>query len=310
MPAPFEIAYDGEALRDGTMDVRDIAPALLSVGRLVENANRVLNGDRATVSVRVVAGTEPGSFPSELLLTLSMPEQLVSFAGRSDVVLAGALLQHLGFSAAYDATKGAVFSLLDFMRQKKGKEIVHQEVLQDGGTNVFLEGENNSIYAPTVIVNLAQDPGVQNELRRILEPLKKEGIDEFQIREPRSGRVIKKVTKDEVQFFEPSEGVTELEEHERIQWAYIKKAVFFDESRKWQFWDGNQDFSAFMRDKDFWRQIHEGLPLGEGYMLQMTLRVRQAKKPDGRLQTEIEVVRVHDYKPAAKQYDWVDEVED
>lgn len=95
-----------------------------------------------------------------------------------------------------------------------------------------------------------------------------------------------------------------------MQWAYIKKPVFFDENRKWQFWDGNQDFSAFMRDKDFWRQIHEGLPLGEGYMLQMTLRVRQVKKPDGRLHTEIEVVRVHDYKPATKQYDWVDEVED
>lgn len=41
----FSIAYDGPLLHDGGMDVRDLAPALLSAGQLFDAANAVLNGE-------------------------------------------------------------------------------------------------------------------------------------------------------------------------------------------------------------------------------------------------------------------------
>ena len=66
--AQFTIAYDGPALRDGVMDVRDLAPALLAVGKLFDAANLTINGNAATVSVRVRA-TVPGSF--EILIDLA-----------------------------------------------------------------------------------------------------------------------------------------------------------------------------------------------------------------------------------------------
>jgi hypothetical protein len=53
--ADFEIVYDGEAVRNGEMDVRALAPALLSLGDLFQESNRVLNGDRAGISVNVRA---------------------------------------------------------------------------------------------------------------------------------------------------------------------------------------------------------------------------------------------------------------
>jgi hypothetical protein len=37
--AEFSLKYDGSAVDAGTMDVRDLAPALLAAGQLIESAN-------------------------------------------------------------------------------------------------------------------------------------------------------------------------------------------------------------------------------------------------------------------------------
>jgi hypothetical protein len=76
--ASFTIAYDGPALRDGAMDVRDLAPALLAVGQLFDAANTVLNRDQATVKISVTA-TGQGSFEISFEVLQSVASQVTSF---------------------------------------------------------------------------------------------------------------------------------------------------------------------------------------------------------------------------------------
>ena len=60
--AKIRIAYDGEALRTGTMNVRDLAPALIALSDLFEESNKVLNDKDSAVQLRVQSDFRTGSF--------------------------------------------------------------------------------------------------------------------------------------------------------------------------------------------------------------------------------------------------------
>ena len=53
----LEVLFDGPALIDGRMNVRDLAPSMLGMGTLFESANKILNGERASVNVNVNRST-------------------------------------------------------------------------------------------------------------------------------------------------------------------------------------------------------------------------------------------------------------
>ena len=118
----FEVAYDGDALADGTMDIRQLAPALLCVGKLIEHSNQVLNGDRATVAVHVKTGTQPGSFPVDLKLVFGLAEQVSAVFGGSDVKDAQEMLALLGFLGPTADGLSIISSLLAFFKITKGRK--------------------------------------------------------------------------------------------------------------------------------------------------------------------------------------------
>lgn len=72
----LSLVYDGPALTAGTMNVRELAPALLAFSALFQEANRVVNPTLPEVSLEIRA-TSPSSFHIDLQLALEMTQAVL-----------------------------------------------------------------------------------------------------------------------------------------------------------------------------------------------------------------------------------------
>ncbi|WP_232434692.1 hypothetical protein [Burkholderia ubonensis] len=88
----FNVVYDGPALTEHRMDVRDLAPALVAIADLFSFANKELNGDNTEVRLEVKGSFKAGSFHSELIFIQSLANQIRDiFAGPNAAAFSNAL---------------------------------------------------------------------------------------------------------------------------------------------------------------------------------------------------------------------------
>jgi hypothetical protein len=273
----LEMSFDGEAVRDGRMDVRDLAPSMLGLGALFESANRILNGPRATINVSVKA-TSTSSF--HIVFEVNQLFQSVQQSGSfQDMISTAANVTTLLFT-------GGV-SLIALVRLLHGKS-PKIEKMNDNLYKLTIDGQTYEI--PLGLFRLYQDTQVRKALADMVQPVKQAGIDEFQIHDEKH-RQLQIITKKDVGVFDMPT-VQELLSDSTSEKAFSIISLAFTGDYVWRLYDGSETISVVMKDEAFQKQVNNSMEaFAKDDILFCQLRTVQWRVQD-KIKTDYEVLKV------------------
>lgn len=288
----FQVIYDGEALKNNEMNVKDLAPALLGLSDLLEETNQVVNGDSAQIQLNVKGTFKTGSFNIDFNVVQDIFGQIVNLFNKPTVIFSIGLLSLLGFSI-----KDGVVGLIHLIKWLKNRKI--KKITKVGKDKVSIIVEDDKIEIDEKVLSLYKNIKIRKSLDVVIaKPLEKEGIDVFKIKYQDSETIIKKEEKD---YFKES-----LIEDEIIDDQVIKKhlqllTVTFIEGNKWKFSDGVSTFFAEIKDEDFLKRVQTGQEkFAIDDIFHVELHQRQLLGVSG-IKSEIEILEVISHRAAHRQ---------
>ncbi len=287
----FSIKYDGPALADHQMDVRELAPALIALSNLLEEASKAAYPDSSEVRVQVKGNFKGGSFGVDFIALQSISQQIVSMLGGPTATAAANLLGILGGLGLLGGA--GLIGLIKFLNGKTPSKI---EVRGDSEIFEIRTAEEVQTFEVDLLAGrLYRSSVVKQSLARVLKPLEQEGVDVFA--SGINGVTQNVVTKADLPAF--IEAALEAEVVSDVLnpsvLLQIESAVFKD-GNKWRLNDGSTSFFATIIDPDFLQKIESGAErFGKGDLLVVDLRRVQSITDTG-LKTELIIERVLEHK--------------
>lgn len=294
--AGFIVSFDGPGVEAGRIDVRDLAPALLSLGRLIDAANLAVFGDKQPIRLDAKAVSE-GSF--EIFLEAVKPfwATITSFLDDKNVEHAKALLEWLGI-LGLPVVPASLVAVYRFLNGRKPQKVARAE---NGQFLIELEGKR--LLVPLEVMRLYQDIAVNKSFSELLNTTEGGAIDKISFRpegNPITNPTLSLTQEDRPAFtIEEPPATVLLDDTRKI--ALSIRSLAFQEGNKWRLFDGQNTITATIEDRDFiFRVDANAVRFAKGDVLICDVRSVQTQGRDG-LKTEHSVLRVIEHKPAPSQ---------
>jgi hypothetical protein len=287
----FWIKYDGEALADHTIDVEDLAPALLALPTLIQESDRIVNNGDSKISVRVMAPVA-GSFEVWFSVFREGSEQAVDFFNSPD---ASALTNATSLLWWGTATTAGLVAFVRFMKGREPRKVTPIDERQ-----VEIEIDAGRMKVPTSVWELYQSTKVRAAFYQIVKPLEKDGMDkvEFNGQMGQTAEVIK----GEAQFYSPkSEYVESLEELAPRETFVNVVLLWFRDGNKWRFSEGGNEWWAEIKDQDFIESLLKGeQTISANDFLKVVVKQTQTRLGSV-IHSDYEILKVLEHKKVPKQ---------
>ena len=275
----FSIVYDGEPVAEGTIDARDLAPALLAFADLVDEAAPLIDPNLPRISVRVRPDFQKGSFEVYLELA-NLYAKFVSLFSGPDAQAWSSFFQIVGLAGV-----AGVFQLV---KRSKGRKPTKVTIERKETVTITFEGDD-PITVDNRVWQLFQNIRARKAIEKIMSPLIERGFSLFKIRH--AGKETLTVSDNEAGYFvAPSEheGETTSETDARV----VIVSPSFNSGNKWRVYDGARTLYVAIRDEAFERSVQVGEEaFRKGDTLHVTLQTTQWVE-DGKLRAEYSIVEL------------------
>lgn len=284
----FSMVYDGEDIAGGTIDARDLAPALIALADILDESAPVVFGAAPRLSVRIRSGFDQGSFEVHLELA-SMYQRFVGLFSGPDAQALGSFLQITGIAGA--------FGLLQLIRKSKGQKPTSVTIERTEKVTITFEGEKPDTIDRR-IYSLFKNYRVRKAVEQIIQPLFHEGVDIFKIR--RNGKETFSVAREEAPFFiAPTELEGETNSITDTRLAIVSPS--FQPYNKWRVSDGSRTIFVSIADEEFMASVQKGSEaFRKGDVLHVSLRTTQWLE-NGQLKADYAIIKVHRHESAPQQ---------
>lgn len=291
--AQFQVTYAGIALENHEMDVRELAPALVAVADLLEEANNIVNGGGSKIVVNVHGSFKSGSFRIDFTVVQNILQNVMNLFNSEGITAANNLLGLLGLK---DVGKG----LIDLIKKLKNKKIKKIEKIENNRVRIHID-TREKIEIEGSVLELYKSQRVRDALDKVItQPLNRNGIEEFRasVSGSKEQVVVRKEDKD---FFE----LPLLEDEilgENITEAYLQiVSLSFKEDNKWRFSRGETVFYATVEDTQFLGGITRNeIRFSKDDILKVQLQAKDILTGSG-IRTEYKVLEVLEHRSAARQ---------
>lgn len=284
--AVFTVVYEGDAVRDGEMEVSDLAPALMGLAQILKSAGKVVEGDESDIGVRV-RSTRTGSFEVDLTVVIHGAKTAWAFWKSDDVQAASSLLGFLGVSVG-----GLGIGALQIIKKLRGRRPAAVTPVADGRVAIEVDGE--VFEAPDMALRLALDPGVRIGMEKaIAEPLEREGIESVSFGRDRASAKIEKVEAEAFKMPAVSGADEFVSKHVK---PFSIVSLSFKTGQKWRLDDGRAKPLVKMSDVDFQARVDSGTEsFAKGDILLCEVVETTRKTPAG-FKSDYEIVRVIEHQ--------------
>jgi hypothetical protein len=193
----FEIVYTGRALRNGTMDVQDFAPALLALQRIVEEIHKKVDETGSLVALQINR-VEQGSLRIILRLVVrkvrgSVRTGIVRMNSAADLDKLDKILSILvnGPTVIGTVVSGVgtmvsgVIAVVNFLNGEPATSVE-----RSGNTINVYNNTYNYITTDMTTYALATDPVVLQNIALLVQPLRNPGVESLYLTNLTRGRSV------------------------------------------------------------------------------------------------------------------------
>ena len=295
----FALSYEGTALADHSMSVRDLAPALVAIGGLFDRANYLVNGDRSTIDLKITA-TRPGSFEIELAAQV-VHLAVTMFAG-TVVTSALNLRQIVTLSITWLKYLKGDHALLAGRSEEQFIERMETLDLKVGDIELRATSSPETMrLALQTVYRVSEDRLIRKDLREVFAPVSQNGIDRVEIKE--NGNVLESVEEEDLPSFGPFPDETNIVDSTNpSEMLKVINPYLGSGTGQWRLHDGDRANRYNMMDANFSNDVRRGdIEFRAGDILECQVRRIQQIDSDRNIRTTREILKVLKQHPRTSE---------